>query len=211
MLVVFDFPKLCRCNDKLIYFYTALQVSPSRQPNLCHQFRDQNGTRDFISSSPASRRGNGGNTQRGWTEREARHLSPLVRHLWHSPFTRARWGAMRTNYEGRRLPLFPSSPALGRTKPDGRMDVNGAVRTRERRRERERTDRGGQRTERRLFREIRSTESERESTVDRVGKERASERAEKGWADRTAGRPPSRQGSETSERPSNLASSSGIF
>ena len=114
---------------------------------------------------------------------------------------------MRTNYEGRRLPLFPSSPALGRTKPDGRMDVNGAVRTRER----ERADRGGQRTERRLFREIRSTESERESTVDRVGKERASERAEKGWADRTASRPPSRQGSETSERPSNLASSSGIF
>ena len=41
---------------------------------------------------------------------------------------------MRTNYEGRRLPLFPSSPALGRTKPDGRMDVNGAVRTRERER-----------------------------------------------------------------------------
>ena len=141
---------------------TALQVSPSRQPNLCHQFRDQNGTRNFISSSPTSRRTNGG--IRNADGLRGRHVI-LVRWFVTFGIHHLRALSVPTKKAGDSL----SSPAaLGRTKPDGRMDVNGAVRTQER---------GGQRTERRLFREIRSTESERESTVDRVGKERASERA----------------------------------
>ena len=97
---------------------------------------------------------------------------------------------MRTNYEGRRLPLFPSSPAFGRTKPDGRMDVNGAVRTRERRRERESgpTEEDNERNG--AFSEKSAQQRARESTVDRVGKERA--RGER------LGRPNGRQASFSS-------------
>ena len=128
-----------------------------------------------------------GNTQRGSTERGHAHVILVrgfvtfgIHHL------RALGGArcVPTPKAGDSL----SSPAaLGRTKPDGRMDANGAVRTRER--GRERTDREGQRTERRLFREIRSTESERERARSTAsGKsERASARRKAGPTKRWAG------------------------